>query len=82
VDRAIATVADGGAPLAAWRVYACAARRSAAQGRTDEALRYQAHAAAVINQLSGSLPADSDLRTAFLNSREVRAARGSAAGTA
>jgi DNA-binding winged helix-turn-helix (wHTH) protein len=82
LDRAIAAVEEGGAPLAAWRVYACAARLSAAQRRAGEALQHQARAAAVIRQLSDSMPAQSDLRRTFLNSGEVRAALVSAAGTA
>jgi DNA-binding winged helix-turn-helix (wHTH) protein len=82
IDLAIASVAEGGAPLAAWRVYASAARLSAAQGRVEEALRHQAHASEVISQLSDSFSPESGLRRTFVNSREVQAALVSAPGTA
>jgi len=71
---AIAAVENADAPLAAWRVYACAARMSAAQGRVDEALQHQSRAAGVIRRLSESLPPDSVLRRTFLTSDDVQAA--------
>ena len=41
LDRALAALSGVDAPLAAWRVHACAVRVAAAQGRTDPAARHR-----------------------------------------
>src|SRR5262249_43722968 len=52
LDFAVAAVSDVDAPLAAWRVLACAARTAAAHGRVDRALDHHARAASVIASLA------------------------------
>jgi hypothetical protein len=73
LDCAIAAVTNVDAPVAAWRVHACAARIGAAQGR-PQALDHHSRAASIIGQLADSMDPASDLRRAFLNGRDVRAA--------
>ena len=74
IDRAIVTVGEKDAPVAAWRVHACAARTAAARGRSDAALEHQSRAASVINRLADSMASSDDLRRTFLGSRDVQAA--------
>jgi len=72
VGRALQAVADADAPVAAWRVHACAARLSLAEGRRDDARSHRERAASTITRLAESLPADSDLRRTFLERSDVR----------
>src|SRR5262249_741171 len=44
LERALAAVDEVDAPLAAWRVHACAARTAAAHGRGDQAMHHQSRA--------------------------------------
>jgi DNA-binding winged helix-turn-helix (wHTH) protein len=78
LDCAIAALADGDAPVAAWRVHACAARVAAVLGQPQRALEHQTRAASVIRRLAESMAATSDLRRTFLNSQDVQAALASA----
>ena len=73
LDRALAALSGVDAPLAAWRVHACAVRVAAAQGRTDPAARHQTRAAAVIAKLADSLSGARDLRCIFLKRPDVQA---------
>lgn len=72
IDRAIAAVATGDVPLAAWRVHACAARVAAMRGETADAVAQRTRAAQVITQLADSLPLTSDLRRSFLHRPDVQ----------
>jgi len=67
------------APLAAWRVHSCAARAAAAHGHQEAALDHRARAASIIKRLADSMPAASDLRRTFLDSRDVQAILASSA---
>jgi tetratricopeptide (TPR) repeat protein len=79
LERAFVALTNVDAPIAAWRVHACAARVAAAQGHAEMSFEHRTRAASVIKQLADSLPADSDLRSTFLNRRDVQAAVGSLA---
>jgi DNA-binding winged helix-turn-helix (wHTH) protein/tetratricopeptide (TPR) repeat protein len=68
IDRAVGTLTNADAPLAAWRVHACAARVAAAQGLTERAVDHQARADSVINRLADSMPIASEARRTFLTS--------------
>jgi DNA-binding winged helix-turn-helix (wHTH) protein/tetratricopeptide (TPR) repeat protein len=74
LDRAIVALGGRAAPLAAWRVHACAARAAAASGRTGEALDHQSRATSLIHRLADSMATSAELRRTFLERREVQAA--------
>ena len=74
LDRAVTAADEADAPLAAWRVHACAARTTAAHDRSDRALDHQSCAASVIARLAASLGSSNHLRQTFLDSDDVRAA--------
>ncbi len=74
LDRAAEALRHAHAPIAAWRMHACASRAAAAQGHFDLALEHRDRAAAEIASLADSLPATSDLYRSFLDGRDVRIA--------
>lgn len=74
LERALVALTNVDAPIAAWRVHACAARVSAAQGHPEMSFGHRMRAASVIRQLADSLPATSDLRRTFLSRHDVQAA--------
>ncbi|HMF93370.1 MAG TPA: AAA family ATPase [Vicinamibacterales bacterium] len=74
LDRAVTAADAADAPLAAWRVHACAARTAAARDRSERALDHQSCAASVIARLAASLGTSNHHRQTFLDSDDVRAA--------
>jgi hypothetical protein len=63
------------APLAAWRVYATAARLEVARGRPAKANAYWTQSASVLDRLAASLKDDAALHRAFLAQPAVRTVR-------
>src|SRR5262249_1230502 len=66
LERAAAALVEADAPLAAWRVHACASNIAAAEGRPDLAAELHGRASSVLQGLHDSLPPSSDLRRSTL----------------
>lgn len=73
ISGALAILEGEEAPLAAWRVYATAARVHQQQGRRAEAERYWRQSAAILHRLAASLGDALELRQSLLTHPPVRA---------
>jgi tetratricopeptide (TPR) repeat protein len=73
LSQALAVLEGGEAPLAAWRVYATAARFHDQRRRKADAKRDWAQSAAVLNRLADSLGDDAELRQSLLTHPTVQA---------
>ncbi|WP_089720745.1 AAA family ATPase [Candidatus Entotheonella palauensis] len=78
LSEALALVASTEVPLAAWRVYAAAARLAQQRGDQAQADAYCAQSAAVIGQLADSLGDAERLRLSFLAQPRIQAIAGHA----
>lgn len=65
-QHAIELIREGDVPLAAWQVHAAVADAARQQGREAEAERHERHAAAMLQQLAGTLDATDGLRVSLL----------------
>jgi len=72
LDAALAMLETGEAPLAAWRVYATAARVHERRGRRVEAEHYRRRAAMTLQRLATSLGDAAELRRSLLAHPPVR----------
>jgi tetratricopeptide (TPR) repeat protein len=77
LTTALGLVEAAEVPLAAWRVYASAAKLCGRQGRQDEADAYRQLSRTVIQRLADSLDGSDSLRTSLLTGHE-RAIRSTA----
>jgi DNA-binding winged helix-turn-helix (wHTH) protein len=73
IERALDTLAGGGAPLAEWRVHAVAAAIAERSGERGASARHWARSAVVLRALADSLEeSDAEIRASLLASRPAR----------
>src|SRR5262249_62314883 len=82
VAEALRVLDEFEAPMAAWQVYATAARVEEARGHPSRAKAYWGRGAAVLERLATCLEDDGDLHHSFLAQPAVEAVRRNAKHTA